>query len=379
MDVLRVQSVINDLSGVTNVRTGPTTGAQPTATTTTTVSKETTTKEESEPKGLPEGSDPLTAPEAFTDTLESVAASVAARSFSAAYETAQRILRSRGSAAVRGAMGARETYALHAYSVLALLAMGMAREAVAELADLGPLDAPGLPVPFLLHYLAAVAPLQTDAKLAPERLYALYWHCERERNAAAGEDAPATTQAEWDRRETLVLRTAAARHLALREPQLAAMALERVVALAPTDPRALTELGRVHYMLGCRDECRALLAEAARHAPPEGAAAAALNRALLLLADGSDADALAQLQAQCSSSRTSSALANNTAVCHMFCGELDAALRVFRGAVDAAPAAVSDATRNNMFILFELTSSQPDVLKKQLLAQIQKAKSLASF
>ena len=43
------------------------------------------------------GSDPLTAPEAFTDTLESVAASVAARSFSAAYETAQRILRSRGS------------------------------------------------------------------------------------------------------------------------------------------------------------------------------------------------------------------------------------------------------------------------------------------
>lgn len=315
--------------------------------------------------------------EAFTDTLESVAASIGARSFSAAYEAAQRIMRNQSAAAVREAMSAHETYMLHAYSVLALLMLGMTREAAAELADVGPLDTPGAPVPFLLRYLDAVVPLQTDAKLAPDRLYALYWHCERQRSATTDPAAANVADAaEWDRRETLVLRTAAARHLALRQPQRAALALERVVALAPTDARALTELGKVHYMLGCRDECCALLAEAARHTPP-GAASAALSRALRLLADGRDADALAQLQPLERSA--DAAVANNAAVCHMFCGELAAALGVFRAAVDAAPAAVSDATRSNMCILFDLTSSQPDVLKKQLTAQIQKAKELASL
>ena len=331
---------------------------------------------------------PTTAPpEAFTDTLESVAASIAARSFSVAYEAAQRIMRSQSAAQVREAMSARETYQLHAYSVLALLMMGMAREAAAELADLGPLDTPGAPVPFLLQYLDAVAPLQTDAKLAPDRLYALYWHCERQRSnnsnssssssSSSGENTASVDQAEWDRRETLVLRTAAARHLALRQPQLAALALERVVALAPTDARALTELGKVHYMLGSRDACCALLAEAARHTPPGAAAAAALNRTLLLLADGRDADALAQMRPHATGA--GGVLANNAAVCHMFCGELDAALGVFRAAVDAAPAAVSDATRSNMCILFDLTSSRPEVLKKQLRDQIQKGKELAKL
>lgn len=360
--------------------------------------------------GSPEStSAPHTPHKSGDETVADVVAHIHGRRFARAYEAAQRLLKrySSTSTITTPPVSPAETrtwYELHAYSALAAALVGMHKEAHAVLQELGPAvaQADAHDVPFLLRYLMAAVPLLVDPRAQPAALYELYWFCERQRASTRPLDTPppptleaaqttaaaaagATDEAEWDRREALVLNAVAARHMSLGQAQQAVMVLERVVALRPTDPAALTSLGRAYYALGCPDECRAVLAEAGRHMDAAHSARHcvwdAQNRALPLLADEQYGEATECLQdaqlkvAALAGGAQDPALTNNIGACFMYRGQLAQALGVFSQAAAVQPGAVTDAMRNNLFILYDLTSEHPEELKKKLLAQIQKNKA----
>jgi len=277
----------------------------------------------------------------------------------------------------------RMVYELRTYSVLSLLLLGKTADADAELSALVSLEQ--VPAaPFLLRFLQAVSSMITDAKVAPDKLYDLYWYCERQRRLEPDASNP-EAQLQWDNRELLVLNSIASRHSALGQSNLAALVLERVVALRPQDPIALSELGKTYYVLGCPEEARAFFDEAAKYFDVEHnadhCASDVLNRALLLIADGlfdQAAELLRQGQqkvAQLSGGTSNVAITNNIGVCCMSRGQLTRALEVFREAVAARPPVISESTKSNMFILFDLISDRSGELKQQLLSQILKSKA----
>jgi len=281
---------------------------------------------------------------------------------------------------VRPSDMSKDACVLRTFSAIALLSMGKLREANAELSCLGSLDQ--IPTaPFILRFLQASSPLMLDVKAGPERLYDLYWFCEHQRRAEP-DASNSAMQAEWDSREVLILNAIAARHCTLRQINLAALVLERLVAIRPHDPAVLSDLGRTYYALGCPVEAKALFDEAEKYMDMEHNAdhctLNGVNRSLLLMGDDRFSDAADFLREsqqkliQVTGGAASSSITNNIGVCAMSQGLLSRSLELFRETVASRPTAVSDSTRSNMFILFDLISDRSAELKQRLQAQISK-------
>jgi len=257
--------------------------------------------------------------------------------------------------------------------------LGKIVEADAELSVLVSLEqVPS--APFLLRFLQAVSSMIKDTKLLPDKLYDLYWYCERQRRVEPDASNPEAQQ-QWDNREVLVLSSIVSRHSSLNQFNLAALVLERIVALRPNDPLALSDLGKTYYALGCPEEARAFFDEAAKFFDIEHnaihCAANCLNHALLLIADGSfeaAGELLTQGQEkvkQLSGGVANGAMSNNAGVCSMSRGQLTRALDIFRDSLNSRQSVLTEATRNNMFILYDLISDRSGDLKQQLLQAVK--------